>query len=159
MMRNVFQTGTWVGIIVASITVGAAAQDVVTVRVRGQGVTEDGAVKDALRKAIEQGGQSEIASRTKTKDFALEYDVVLARAQGLVKNWKKLSSRESQGVVTVEIEAQVSKSLVNATWADVAIQLKQLGRPKIMVIFTEVIHVLDRPERNRSGCRRLSGGR
>ena len=44
------------------------------------------AVKDALRHAIEQGGSQEIASKSKTKDYALEYDVILSRASGLVKH-------------------------------------------------------------------------
>ncbi len=134
----------------------AAGQDIVTIKVQGHGIGRDGAVKDALRKAVEQGGQNEIASRSKTKDFALEYDIILARASGLVKDYKVLSEREHDGITTVEIEAKVSKKLIDATWADVAIQLKQLGRPKIMVIFTEVIHDLDRPEPSREIVQRSS---
>jgi len=134
----------------------SAAQDVVTIKVRGEGLDRDAAVKDALRKAIEQGGKNEIASRSKTKDFALEYDVVLARASGLVKDYKVLSTRENAGTVTVQIEAKVSKKLIDATWADVTILLKQLGRPKIMVIFTEVIHDLQRPEGSREIVQRSS---
>lgn len=127
----------------------AMADDIVVVKVKGQGIDKDGALKDALRKAIEQGGQNEIASRSQTKDFALEYDVVLARATGLVKDFKILSESTAVGITTVEIEAKVSKSLLDATWADVAIELKKLGRPKIMVLFREVIHDLERPEGSR----------
>ncbi len=134
----------------------AGGNDVVTVKVRGEGIGKEGAIKDALRKAVEQGGQNEIASRSKTKDFAIEYDVVLARASGLVKDYKVLSTKESDGITIVEIEAQVSKKLIDATWADVQIVLKQLGRPKIMVIFTEVIHDLERVEANREIVQRSS---
>jgi hypothetical protein len=130
--------------------------DVVVVKVRGEGVSKEAALKDALRKAIEQGGKNEIASRSQTKDFALEYDVVLARASGLVKDYKVLSEKESDGVWAVEIEAKVSKKLIVDTWADVQIVLKQLGRPKIMVIFTEVIHDLTRNEPHRETVQRSS---
>lgn len=143
-------------IILAAGASVALGQDVVTIKVQGQGIDKPGAINDALRKAVEQGGKNEIASRTKTKDFALEYDIVLSRASGLVKDYKVLSSRTRDGITTVEIEAQVSKTLIDATWADVAIQLKALGRPKIMVVFTEAVHDLDRPERNREIVQRDS---
>lgn len=157
-MKRVFGRLTCVAALAALgiLPVRAFGQDTVKVTVKGQGVDKDGAVKDALRKAIEQGGQSEIASRSKSKDFALEYDIVLARSQGLVKDHKVLSTSERDGITTVEVEATVSKSLINATWADVEIQLKQLGRPKIMVIFTEIIHDLDRPVGSREVIQRDS---
>jgi len=134
----------------------AVGEDIVTVKVRGEGLDRDAAIKDALRKAVEQGGKNEIASRSKTKDFALEYDVVLTRATGLVKDHKVLSTRENNGITVVQVEAKVSKSLIDATWADVTLLLKQLGRPKIMVMFTEVIHDLERPEGSREIVQRSS---
>lgn len=142
-----------------ALAVPAAAQaedDLVIVKVKGQGVSKDGALKDALRRAVEQGGQQEIASKSQTKDFALELDVVLSRAAGLVKDYKVLGETSANGVVTVEIEAKVSKKLIDATWAEVAILLKQLGRPKIMVIFTEIIHDLTREEPSREIVQRDS---
>ena len=157
-MKRVFGSvlcvAAWV--VIGLLPVETSGEDIETVRAKGQGVDEAGAVKDALRHAIEKGGQSEIASRSKTKDFALEFDIILSRSQGLVKGHKVLSVRERDGITTVEIEAQVSKSLIDATWADVTIQLKQLGRPKIMVMFTEVIHDLDRPEGSREIVQRQS---
>ncbi len=133
-----------------------ADDDIVVVKVNGQGIDKDAAVKDALRNALEKGGKNEIVSKSQTKDFALEYDIVLSRATGLVKDYKVLSGSESQGIYTVEIEAKVSKKLIDATWGEVAILLKQLGRPKIMIIFTEVIHDLERPEGSREIVQRSS---
>ncbi len=157
-MKRVFGSvlcvAAWV--VIGLLPVETSGEDIETVRAKGQGVDEAGAVKDALRHAIEKGGKSEIASRSKTKDFALEFDIILSRSQGLVKGYKVLSVRERDGITTVEIEAQVSKTLIDATWADVTIQLKQLGRPKIMVMFTEVIHDLDRPEGSREIVQRQS---
>lgn len=142
-----------------ALAVPAAAHaddDIVIVKVKGQGVSKDGALKDALRRAVEQGGQQEIASKSQTKDFALELDVVLSRSAGLVKDYKILGETSANGVVTIEIEAKVSKKLIDATWAEVAILLKQLGRPKIMVIFTEIIHDLTREEPSREIVQRDS---
>ncbi len=135
--------------LLAAAPAAPAQDDVVTLKVQGQGIDRDAAVKDALRKAVEQGGKNEIAAKSQSRDFALEYDIVLARASGLVKDYKVLDERSSQGVVTVDVEAVVSKQLIDATWGEVTILLKQLGRPKIMVIFTEIIHDLDRPDPSR----------
>jgi len=159
--KSDFQAWIPICLLACLIAVGPAItavadDDIVTIKVKGQGIDKDAAVKDALRHAIEQGGKNEIASRSQTRDFALEYDVVLARASGLVKDYKVLSEKESAGIVTVQIEAKVSKKLIDATWADVAIVLKQLGRPKIMVIFTEIIHDLERVESNREIIQRSS---
>ncbi len=142
-----------------ALAVPAAARaddDLVIIKVKGQGVSKDGALKDALRRAVEQGGQQEIASKSQTKDFALELDVVLSRSAGLVKDYKILGETSANGVVTVEIEAKVSKKLIDATWAEVAILLKQLGRPKIMIIFTEIIHDVTREEPSREIVQRDS---
>lgn len=134
----------------------ARADDVVVVKCQGEGLDKDGALKDALRHAIEQGGKNEIASKSQTKDFQLEYDVVLARATGLVKDYVILKERGGAGSFFIDIEAKVSKKLIDATWADVAIELKKLGRPKIMLICTEVIHDLERPEETREVVQRSS---
>lgn len=136
--------------------VSALADDIVVVKVKGEGLDKDGALKDALRHAIEQGGQNEIASKSQTKDFQLEYDVVLSRASGLVKKHTILSERGGSGTFFIEIEAHVSRSLVDATWADVALELKKLGRPKIMVMGREVVHDLERPEATREIVQRSS---
>ncbi len=132
------------------------AQDVVVVKVKGMGLDRDAAVKDALRNAVEEGGKNELMSKSQTQDFAQAYDIVLTRATGLVKDYKVLDETQSDGLTIVRVEAKVSKKLVDATWGEVAILLKQLGRPKIMVVFTEVIHDLERPEGTREVVQRSS---
>jgi hypothetical protein len=136
-------------VLATSVQTALADDDIVTVKVEGRGVDKESALKDALRNAVEKGGLTELASKSQVKDYALEYDIILTRATGLVKDYKVLKEGQSEGIFMVEIEAKVSKKLLDATWADVAIVLKQLGRPKIMVMFTEVIHDLERPETNR----------
>jgi len=125
-----------------------ADDDIIVIRAHGEGISKDAALKDSLRRAIEQVNM-EIFSKTKVQDFALESDVVISRASGLVKDYKILNEVASQGLFGVDVEARISKKLMDATWGDVAILLKQLGRPKIMVLFTEIIHDLDRKEPNR----------
>ena len=89
-----------------SVPVEAYGQDVVKVKARGQGVDRDGAVKDALRHAIEKGGQSEIASRSKTKDFALEFD----RFAGCSGPSRSSADRAGEGSSTRSFPISVSIS-------------------------------------------------
>ncbi|HUN81560.1 MAG TPA: hypothetical protein VMV81_08650, partial [Phycisphaerae bacterium] len=126
-------------------SIARADDDIIVLKVHGDGISKDAALKDALRRAIEQVNM-EVFSKSKTQDFALESDVIISRASGLVKDYKILSEGSSQGLFGIDIEARVSKKLMDATWGEVAILLKQLGRPKIMILFTEIIHDLDRHE-------------
>lgn len=125
-----------------------AEDDIIVIRAHGEGISKDAALKDSLRRAIEQVNM-EIFSKSKVQDFALESDVVISRASGLVKDYKVLNEVSSQGLFGIDVEARISKKLMDATWGDVAILLKQLGRPKIMVLFNEIIHDRDLNEPNR----------
>ena len=143
MLRRCFFAVTLCLLTVSSIA--RADDDIIVLKVHGDGISKDAALKDALRRAIEQVNM-EVFSKSKTQDFALESDVIISRASGLVKDYKILSEGSSQGLFGIDIEARVSKKLMDATWGEVAILLKQLGRPKIMILLTEIIHDLDRHE-------------
>lgn len=134
--------------VLASAATARGDDDIIVVKTQGQGISKDAALKDALRRAVEQVN-TEVFSKTKTKDFALESDLVISRANSIVKDYAVLKEGSSQGIFNIDIEAKVSKKLMDATWGEVAILLKQLGRPKIMIIFTEIIHDQDRPDPSR----------
>lgn len=100
MRKRIAQTGL-VGMWVVCIFLGAAiAQDnkaapgklgdakvvkkgenLVEVTVTGQGTNKDDAVRDAQRKAVENGAGTFIYSQSQTKDFALVKDTILARSR------------------------------------------------------------------------------
>ncbi len=113
---------------------------VVEVTVTGAGMDKDEAVRDAMRKAVEQGAGTFIYSQSKTKDFVLVKDTVLARSAGFVQSRKILSSEEMvDGTWEVKIRAVVSVKGVKDTWGAVKVLLKEMGRPKIMVFISEKI--------------------
>ena len=132
----------------AAITVGTAnAQNVtpkgdnlVEVTVTGEGVSEDEALRDAMRKAVEQGAGTFISSHSEVKDFALVRDTVLAKSAGFLQSKKILSKKElSDGTWQVKITAEVSIKGIEDTWGAVVNLLQQVGRPKIMVFVREKI--------------------
>jgi len=116
------------------------AQEVVEITVTGEGLTEDAARRDALRRALEQGGEVEISSRSDVENFALIRDTIFARADGIVTDYTVLEQGDAAGGVKFcRIRAQVSKSAIAATWGEVQNVLDQLGQPGIAVYILERI--------------------
>ncbi len=115
-------------------------KNMVEVTVTGAGVTEEDAVRDAMRKAIETGAGTFISSQSETKDFALVRDTVLARAAGFVQSRTIISKNTlPDGTWEVKITATVSVQGIEDTWGAVTTLLQQMGRPKIMVFIREKI--------------------
>jgi hypothetical protein len=118
----------------------AGANDVVLVEAKGEGITKEGAVKNALRNALEKGGKQEIFSNSKVENFQLMHDTIISRAQGIVKDYKILKEKKGVGgTVIIYIKAKVSKSVLAKSWGEVLNVLKQMGRPKILVSIIERI--------------------
>lgn len=117
-----------------------AGGDVVVVEVTGEGISRDLALKDALRRALEQGGKMEIFSDTRVENFELMHDTILARAEGIVTDYRILEEREViGGTWRVRIRARVSRQMLKDSWGAIQNVLNQIGRPKIMVWVNERI--------------------
>lgn len=136
----------WIGrlslALVMALTLQAAAQDagVVEVTVTGEGLSEDSARNDALRKALEQGGGVEISSHSQAENFQLIRDTIYARAEGIVTDYKILEQGDAAGGVKFcKIKAKVSKSAIASTWGEVQNVLDQVGRPGIAIYILERI--------------------
>lgn len=120
------------------------SEGVKTIEATGQGTDKDGAVRDALRKAVEQGAGTLIYSNSQTKDFTLVRDTVLARSAGFVQSHKVLSTKELEdGTWEAKISAVVSVKGIEDTWGVVTGLAKEMGHPKIMVFITEKLRNLD----------------
>lgn len=116
----------------------SAERKVVTVT--AEGYDSGDALKQALRKALEQGAGVQIASYTKVQNFELARDTIYSRASGIITEYKILKQEETAGGgVVVTVEAVVRASAVAQTWGEVQNVLDQLGRPKIMVWIDETI--------------------
>ena len=129
-------------VLVIGLTVQAAAQDagVVEVTVTGEGLSEDSARNDALRKALEQGGGVEISSHSQAENFQLIRDTIYARAEGIITDYKILEQGDAAGGVKFcKIRAKVNKSAIASTWGEVQNVLDQVGRPGISIYILERI--------------------
>ena len=124
----------------AAASTAGNAEDVAEVTVTGEGITQDQACRDGLRKALEQGGEVEIASHSQVENFELIRDTIYARADGMVRDFKILEKGAAAGgTYYCRIRARVSKEAIASTWGEVQNVLDQIGRPGIAVYILERI--------------------
>jgi len=110
------------------------------VKVTAEGYSREDALKQALRKAVEQGAGVQISAHSNVENFALIRDTIYSRAAGLVTEYKVLREAEGAGGTwEVTIEATVRPSTVARMWGEVQNVLDQIGRPRIMVWIDEKI--------------------
>ncbi len=139
-------TGNRLGMVLCMLTViglglpAAAQDDVVEVTATGEGMSEDGARHDALRKALEKGGGVEISSHSQVENYQLMRDTIYARADGIVTDYKIIEEGEAAGGTRFcRIIAKVSKSAIASTWGEVQNVLDQVGRPGVAIYIHERI--------------------
>ena len=127
-------------VLVGCLSAAAVAEDIVVIEAQGEGISPDAAKKDALRKALEQGGKAEISSHSQTENFELVRDTIYARSEGIITDYKVLQEGAGVGgTYFCKIKAKVSKSAIATDWGSVQNVLDQIGRPGIMVCINERI--------------------
>lgn len=154
----------WLGVTIAIVlSQTLCAQETATpqnaeprvVRITAEGYNRDDAIKQALRKALEQGAGVQIAAFSTVQNFELMRDTIYSRAFGIVKDYRVIEERGGDGgTVIVTVEATVRPSAVAEAWGEVQNVLDQIGRPKIMVWVDETID--NEPQRDSMVESRLS---
>ena len=118
----------------------AADDDVVVITATGEGISEESAKNDALRKALEQGAGAEISSHSNVENFELIRDTIYARSDGIITDYKILEKGPAAGgTFFCKVQAKVSKSAITSEWGAVQNMLDQIGRPGITVYILERI--------------------
>jgi len=128
-----------------------ASQGVKEVIVEGESVGEGEAaaaeaLKDAFRKAVEQGCGVFVTSKSEVRDYQLIYDMILTESRGYIVGYEILGRRRDGKRCVVKIKARVSLKELKEDWAGLRFVLRQKGNPKFLVA------VVDRVDgRNREG--------
>jgi len=102
------------------------------------GIARDHALKDALRKAVEQGVGTFVNSETKVRNFQLLSDKVYSQASGYVSSYRVIAEGPDAGLYRVTIQARVKLDKIEDDLAGIGILLEEQGRPRIMVVVKEV---------------------
>lgn len=139
-MRKSFLTLLFVAILILTFsTLAFAASDLKTVTVTGYGVSQEAALNDALRNAVEQAVGTLVDSQTLVKNAEVVNDEIYTKSQGFVQNYDIInqSNQNNQVVLTVKVTINSSP---NSKLMSKLQQLKLIHLirdPRIAVIIPE----------------------
>lgn len=97
------------------------------------------AITAALRKAVEQGCGVFLISKSKTRDYKLAYDKIIADAVGYVKEYKEDSVKTDGGTTTVTVSCLVSTKKFETDWASIVHTVREKDNPRVLMIIEEGI--------------------
>ena len=101
-------------------------------------VARDNAIRDALRKAVEQGVGTYVSSETQVQNFQLLSDRIYSQANGYVSSYRILSGGPEAGTYKVAVRARVKLDRIENDLSAIGILLGEQGRPRIMVVVKEL---------------------
>lgn len=111
-----------------------------TITVEGMGMSEDAAIENAKRNAVEMGIGTVLSSETLVKNSVVFSDNIYSRAKGFVKSYKVVDSYQNlDGLFVVTIEAEVTEIIDQVLQDELAVQtlLNAMNRPKIIFLIRE----------------------
>ncbi|MEO0021987.1 MAG: flagellar assembly protein T N-terminal domain-containing protein [candidate division WOR-3 bacterium] len=97
-------------------------------------IARDGALRDALRKAVEQAVGSFINAETRVQNFQLLSDRIYANSSGYVASYRVVSESREQGLYRVVIRARVKTDRIENDLQAIGILLNEQGRPRVLVV-------------------------
>ncbi|MDP7026007.1 MAG: hypothetical protein QGI16_03645, partial [Candidatus Marinimicrobia bacterium] len=111
-----------------------------TISAEGMGMSEDAAIENAKRNAVEMGIGTVMSSETVVKNSVLFSDNIFAKATGFVKTYKVTDKFQGpDGLWMVTIEAEVTEILDQVLNDELAVQtlLNAMNRPKLVFLIRE----------------------
>ncbi len=143
--KRLIQVLLTVALALTTTSWSALAADVEKVESQGQAAILDGdkaaahdkAIDDALRKAVESTVGTMISSETITENYQLISDRIYSQAEGYVRKYQVVDEKEEDGVIIVEIKAEVSVGAVSKDLDGLKTLLKRKNMPKVMIMIAE----------------------
>ncbi len=119
--------------------------DVKEVRVEGvaaikenrKDIARDQAIKDALRKAVEQAVGSFISSETVVENYQVISDRIYSKAEGYIADYKVLREKVEDDLYRVLISAKVKMGDIKDDLKAIGILVEYMGRPRIAVLLED----------------------
>jgi hypothetical protein len=107
------------------------------------GIARDRAIKDALRKAVEQGVGTYVTSETKVQNFQLLSDRIYSQSQGYVASYRVVGEWQESGLYRVAVRAKVKLERLEDDLAAIGLLINEQGRPRVMVVVKELENPAD----------------
>lgn len=118
---------------VAMFSIYAPVANAEVVTVNGTGISQDAAIQDAKRNAVEKVVGTAIHAESGTQDFELVYDAINSRTQGYVKSCKVISSKKVDGSIEIIAQVDVSSEPGSELMKDVEVVMS-LKDPRLAVV-------------------------
>lgn len=100
---------------------------------------KDTAIRDALRKAVEQAVGIFISSETEVENFKVISDRIYSKSKGYIKRYKILNEEVKDDQYIVEIFATVGLDDISSDLEAIGISINMKHNPRIMVIMGESV--------------------
>lgn len=126
----------WKKILAAAVTmfsIYAPVANAEVVTVNGTGITQDAAIQDAKRNAVEKVVGTAIHAESAAQDLELVYDAINSRTQGYVKSCKVVSSKNVDGAIEIVAQVDVSNEPGSELMKDVEVVMS-LKDPRLAVV-------------------------
>ena len=103
---------------------------------------KDEALRDAMKKAIEQGVGAVLASETEVENFQVVSDRILTKSKGAIKSYRILREGAVDNGINYEvvISAVVDDDLLNQSMETFRIMQQLTGRKTVMVVYNPTVH-------------------
>ncbi len=116
-------------LVVTAAGIGAVLAD--------EGAARDEALRDAMRRAVEQAVGVAVSGRTLMVDLQVVEDRVSSKAEGFVRSYEVLEEARDNDVYRVSIEAVVQSELIASDLESIGALLRlSLGNPRVLVVAT-----------------------
>jgi len=145
-LGNKLVTAILIVLLGLSWNMAALGQEAQTITVKGESwfkegsdplIGKDSAIKDGLRKAVEQAVGTMISSETRVQNFQLLSDEIYTKTEGYVQSYKILGENQGKNVYEVTIQAVVATGPIKDKLDALGLLLQQVGKPRIIILVAE----------------------
>jgi hypothetical protein len=100
-------------------------------------IARDGAIQDALRKAVEQAVGTMVASETLVENFQTVRDSIYNKSQGYVKEYKVVKESPGKDLYAVTISATVATENLKNDLGALGLLIARVGKPRTLFMVAE----------------------
>lgn len=100
-------------------------------------LARDGAIGDALRKAVEQAVGTFVSSDTMVDNYQVLSDSIYTRTQGYIRNYAIISEGEGQGLYQVTVRASVATGELMGDLDAIGMLQRKAERPRVLFMIAE----------------------
>ena len=103
---------------------------------------KDGALREAMKSAVEQGVGAVLTSETEVENFQVVSDNILKKSKGAIKSYRILREGAVDNGINYEvvISAVVDDDLLNQSMESFRIMQQLTGRKTVMVVYNPTVH-------------------